>query len=208
VGFLLVFRSNLSYSRYWHACGMLNLIQGRACEIVRASVNFAEDDIGWGRKTVTVTSPSGDGAETQTSVPDVAGRARLFGVRTELRRLSLQHIALSLLNVQTLRPTDDPGPQPPEHARRIAAAAAAPGPGRLITPDERDVLLAAGDHYVMVSMRNVVMAMWPLYKEKHFPHVNMLRQFTIHTNLVGDAWSDLMSIADTCVQCALERAAR
>ena len=97
---------------------------------------------------------------------------------------------------------------PTSAASNRPEAAAAPGPGRLITPDERDVLLAAGDHYVMVSMRNVVMAMWPLYKEKHFPHVNMLRQFTIHTNLVGDAWSDLMSIADTCVQCALERAAR
>ena len=65
-----------------------------------------------------------------------------------------------------------------------------------LTPQVDDYA-AAGGFFVALSVRNLEAALFPLFKKKHFPHVNMLRECVGHVKQLSGVWADCATTATT-----------
>ena len=65
-----------------------------------------------------------------------------------------------------------------------------------LTPQVDDYA-AAGGFFVALSVRNLEAALFPLFKKKHFPHVNMLRECVGHVKQLSGIWADCPTTATT-----------
>lgn len=58
----------------------------------------------------------------------------------------------------------------------------------LFTEDECNAYQASGAHFVALATRNLEHCLFPLFKKKHFPHVNMLRECNGHVKGLAAIW--------------------
>jgi hypothetical protein len=67
----------------------------------------------------------------------------------------------------------------------------------LFTPTEVGDYRGAGAHFAPLAIRNMEASIHILFKEKHFPHVNMLRECLAHVKGMSSVWSDCATTATT-----------
>jgi len=83
-----------------------------------------------------------------------------------------------------------------DHTKRWTDIALIKSPA-LFKPSEVEGHRTCGNHFVYQAARNLEGAIFPLFKEKHFPHVNMLRECIGHVKALSATWSDCAVIAET-----------
>ena len=58
----------------------------------------------------------------------------------------------------------------------------------LFTEEECNAYQASGENFLSLATRNLESSFFPLFKKKHFPHVNMLRECVGHVKALNAIW--------------------
>jgi len=210
VGFLLVFRSTIAHKRFTDGVAKLSAMENNSLELTRKVCMYcSEGSGGWkeGEKLVRLR-------ERRDEIRRLLVQFNVLAAVDMMRDLNDQVAADKMKAAadksdggeEASNPLNSAGGEGmtsagkgrmalTDHTRKWTDRAA--NNTALFKPSEVEQCRTAGSHFVVQAARNLEAAIFPLFIEKHFPHVNMLRECLAHIKALNATWSDCAVIAET-----------
>mmetsp|Transcript_26171 Transcript_26171/g.69678 ORF Transcript_26171/g.69678 Transcript_26171/m.69678 type:complete len:375 (+) Transcript_26171:439-1563(+) len=212
VGFLLVFRSTIAYNRFWNGRGFLNGLQNASMEFMRNVCMFASSEAGWVSALTPWSQPciAAHPAPTYPQGKDPEKAEALKAKRQTFRRLITQLMLIAALKLRGTLGVPKRSSESDEGAVESPLASSTNVSGwelpawlviaqthPLFTQKDVEGYTTAGGNAIFLCMRQISHEVFPLFKEKHYPHVNMLRTTVGHIKDILGIFGQCAAISDT-----------